>query len=152
MPLLNKKPIERCELPANAKLTDKVFFLEASNEIFLTYDEFFERMIQLNSTLFSCEFTGKTGLTFFEALESEKQAMKALGNFPPQLEQSVLYLVRKHLCRGRFDDLLNDVSLFMKDRYFVGEECSYIDGNLRIPVRITGVTVVKDWQPENVYV
>ncbi|KAK6058074.1 PHD-finger [Cooperia oncophora] len=150
MPLLNKKPIERCELPANAKLTDKVFFLEASNEIFLTYDEFFERMIQLNSTLFSCEFTGKTGLTFFEALESEKQAMRALGNFPPQLEQSVLYLVRKHLCRGRFEDLLNDVSLFMKDRYFVGEECSYIDGNLRIPVRITGVTVVKDWQPQNI--
>uniref|UniRef100_A0A7I4Y4F8 Bromodomain adjacent to zinc finger domain protein 1A n=1 Tax=Haemonchus contortus TaxID=6289 RepID=A0A7I4Y4F8_HAECO len=150
MPLLNKKPIERCELPANVKLTDKVFFLEASNEIFVTYDEFFERMIQLNSTLFSCEFTGKTGLTFFEALESEKQAMRALGNFPPQLEQSVLYLVRKHLCRGRFEDLLNDVSLFMKDRYFVGEECSYIDGNLRIPVRITGVTVVKDWQPENV--
>ncbi|KAK5967106.1 Bromodomain adjacent to zinc finger domain protein 1A [Trichostrongylus colubriformis] len=150
MPLLNKKPIERCEVPANVKLTDKVFFLEASNEIFLTYDEFFERMIQLNSTLFSCEFTGKTGLTFFEALESERQAMKALGNFPPQLEQSVLYLVRKHLCRGRFEDLLNDVALFMKDRYFVGEECSYIDGNLRLPVRITGVTAVKDWQPENV--
>ncbi|WKX97823.1 hypothetical protein Q1695_013476 [Nippostrongylus brasiliensis] len=149
MPLLNKKPIARCELPSNVKLTDKVFLLEASNEIFLTYDEFFERMIQLNSTLFSCEFTGKTGLTFFEALESEKQAMRALGNFPPQLEQSVLYLVRKHLCRGRFEDLLNDVSLFMKDRYFVGEECSYIDGNQRVPVRITGVTVVREWQPEN---
>lgn len=39
---------------------------------------------------------------------------RALGNFPPQLEQSVLFLVRNHLCRGRFEDLLNDVSLFMK--------------------------------------
>ncbi|KAJ1371692.1 Histidine-containing phosphotransfer protein 3 [Parelaphostrongylus tenuis] len=150
MPLLNKKPLERCEPPSNVKLTDKVYYLEASNEIFLTYDEFFERMIQLNSTLFSCEYTGKTGLTFFEALESEKQAMRALGNFPPQLENSILFLVRNHLCRGRFEDLLNDVSLFMKDRYFVGEECLYIDGNQRIPVRITGITIASDWQADKI--
>lgn len=150
MPLLNKKPMEKCELPPNVKLTDKVYYLEASNEIFLTYDEFFERMIQLNSTLFSCEFTGKTGLTYFEALESEKQAMRALGNFPPQLEHSILFLVRNHLCRGRFEDLLNDVSLFMKDRYFVGEECLYIGGNQKIPVRVNGIAVVSDWHPNNV--
>ncbi|RCN26613.1 hypothetical protein ANCCAN_27660 [Ancylostoma caninum] len=78
MPLLNKKPIGRREVPPNVKLTDKVYYLEASNEIFTTYDEFFERMIQLNSTLFSCEYTGKTGLTYFEALDSEKQAMVSL--------------------------------------------------------------------------
>ncbi|KAE9416786.1 hypothetical protein Angca_009033, partial [Angiostrongylus cantonensis] len=150
MPLLNKKPIERCGLPPNVKLTDKVYYLEASNEIFLTYDEFFERMIQLNSTLFSCEFTGRTGLTFFEALESEKQAMRALGNFPPQLERSILFLVRHHLCRGRFEDLLNDVSSFMKDRYFVGEECLYIDGNQKIPVRITGITVISNWEVDKI--
>ncbi|EYC45319.1 hypothetical protein Y032_0432g1357 [Ancylostoma ceylanicum] len=149
MPLLNKKPIGRREVPPNVKLTDKVYYLEASNEIFTTYDEFFERMIQLNSTLFSCEYTGKTGLTYFEALDSEKQAMKALGNFPPQLEQSVLFLVRNYLCRGRFEDLLNDVSLFMKDRYFLDEECFYIDGGQRIPVRVTGVRLIRDWAPEN---
>ncbi|KAK6738536.1 hypothetical protein RB195_020564 [Necator americanus] len=149
MPLLNKKPIGRREVPSNLKLTDKVYYLEASNEIFTNYDEFFERMIQLNSTLFSCEFTGKTGLTYFEALDSEKQAMKALGNFPPQLEQSVLFLVRNYLCRGRFEDLLNDVSLFMKDRYFVDEECFYVDAGQRIPVRVTGVKSIRDWQPEN---
>ncbi|KJH42717.1 hypothetical protein DICVIV_11292 [Dictyocaulus viviparus] len=40
----------------------------------------------------------------------------------------------------------------MKDRYFIGEECLYIDGNQRIPVKVIGITVVSNWQPENVFV
>lgn len=43
--------------------------------------EFFNRTILLNSTDFSCALTGKTGLTYFEALESENEAKVRTINY-----------------------------------------------------------------------
>jgi bromodomain adjacent to zinc finger domain protein 1A len=37
--------------------------------------------------------TGKTGLTFSEALESEQKARKTLATFPQALEKAVVFLI-----------------------------------------------------------
>ncbi|CAI4232066.1 unnamed protein product [Auanema sp. JU1783] len=133
MPLLNKKQFERNQVPHGIAPNTKVFYLEVSNEIFTNYDEFFDRTVALNSTQWSCEFTGKTGLTYFEALQSEHEAMKALDDFPMYLRTPILYIIKNYVCRGRFDDVLNDISSFLKDRYFIGEECMFQeDGTKRI--------------------
>lgn len=54
-----------------------------------TFSDYFERQIQLTSTIWSCEYTGKSGLTFFEALESEKNAIvcRALYDFDPIISE-----------------------------------------------------------------
>ena len=76
MPLLRKAPFERAKPPASLKLTDEVFFCEATKEAFTDYEEFFQRTILCNSLVWSCAVTGKSNLTFEEALESEEKARK----------------------------------------------------------------------------
>eukprot|EP00080_Pristionchus_pacificus_P000461 PDM60481.1 athp-2 [Pristionchus pacificus] len=145
MPLYNKKPLSRIHPPINLQPTDKVYYLEASGEIFTTYDEFFNRTILLNSTDFSCALTGKTGLTYFEALESENEAKEELKNFPDYLQAPILYLVQYLTCRGRLDDVLSDVTVFMKDRYFIGEELLWHDGKQKRAARIQGIRTKCDF-------
>ena len=106
------------------------------------FSDFFERTIHLNSMVWSCGVTGRSGLTFEEALDSEKQANASLESFPEFLEVPLLYLVHKFTYRGRLDDLVNDVFTFMKDRYFVGEELAFVESRKKKRARILNVMFI----------
>lgn len=82
--------------------------------------DFFKRTILCNSLVWSCSLTGRPGLTYQEALESEEKALKFLSSFPVYLETPVLLLARMTK-RGRLADLCEDIFAFVKDRFFVGE-------------------------------
>lgn len=70
--------------------------------------------------MWSCSLTGKTGLTYQEALESEEKARKQLASFPDYLQKPILYLTTlTH--RGRMNELNDDVFVYCKDRFFIGE-------------------------------
>ncbi|VDK43074.1 unnamed protein product [Anisakis simplex] len=122
MPLLKKKEFKPEPWPPNLKPDDEVFFLATTNEVFLNYEDFFKRQITLNSMLWSCSQTGKSGLTFEEALESEKNAKESLEAFPEHFGRPILYLIDRLCVRGRLEELVGDIHTFVKDRYFVGEE------------------------------
>lgn len=64
--------------------------------------------------------TGKSNLTYAEALQSEKTARTSLKDFPMELRIPVLYLASKTK-RSAFGDMTEDVFTFIKDRFFVGE-------------------------------
>lgn len=64
--------------------------------------------------------TGKSNLTYSEALASEEIAKKHLKDFPVELRIPVLFIASKTK-RGGFGEMAEDVFSFMKDRYFVGE-------------------------------
>lgn len=70
--------------------------------------------------VWSCCMTGKSNLTYAEALESEENARKNLKDFPAELRIPVIFLANKTK-RSAFGDMAEDVFLFMKDRYFIGE-------------------------------
>ena len=73
-----------------------------------------------NSLVWTCSLTGKAGLTYQEAIECEEKARKQLSSFPDYLQRPVLFLVTlTH--RARLADLNDDVFVFARDRYFVGE-------------------------------
>lgn len=78
--------------------------------------------------VWSCSMTGKTNLTYAEALASEQAARKSIQDFPYELRTPVLYLATKTK-RTAFGDVAEDVFMFVKDRYFVGEivESSFTD-------------------------
>jgi bromodomain adjacent to zinc finger domain protein 1A len=67
-----------------------------------------------------CNITGKSNLTYEEAIESEKTARKRLGNIPKALKTGLVWLAH-HTQRGRFVDLADDVYVFASARYFKGE-------------------------------
>jgi bromodomain adjacent to zinc finger domain protein 1A len=120
MPLLKKKPFERLKPPPGLKPDDEVFFCEATGEVFAEYEPFFERTILCNSLVWTCAITGKSSLTFEDALESEKKARKRLGSIPKQLKKALLYLTSRTK-RGRITDLVDDVYVFACNRFFTGE-------------------------------
>lgn len=120
MPLLRKQPFHRQQPPAGLKPDDEVFHCKLTNEVFKDYEEFFERIILCNSLVWSCSITGKAGLTYQEAVESEEKALKNIASFPVALQKPLLFLAEKTK-RGRLADLNDDVFMFAKDRYFIGE-------------------------------
>lgn len=77
MPLVNKKPFLPEPIPTHLGPDDEVFYHELTNEIFTNYDEFFDRFLYCNSLIWTCSRTGKSGLTFKEALDSELAIRKS---------------------------------------------------------------------------
>lgn len=130
MPLLHRKPFVRQNPPEDLDPDEEVFLCKITHEIFRSYDEFFERTILCNSLVWSCALTGRAGLTYLEALESERRARVSLQNFPVCLLTPLLLLV-KHNPSKRLSELSEDVYSFTKERYFPGEtvDVSVRNGN-----------------------
>ncbi|KAK9869330.1 hypothetical protein WA026_003084 [Henosepilachna vigintioctopunctata] len=121
MPLLKKRSFERSSAPEFLRDDEEVFFCEITNEIFRNYEEFAERMLLCTSMVWTCSMTGKSNLTYEEALESEENARKSIKEFPYELRIPVLYIASKTNRKG-FGEMAEDVFLYCKDRYFIGEK------------------------------
>ena len=78
---------------------------------------YFCRTILCNSLVWSCSVTGKTNLTYEEAVESERKAKKRLGTLPKPLKRGLLWLA-DHTQRGKLSDMVDDVWRFASGRYF----------------------------------
>uniref|UniRef100_A0AAZ3NXB9 Bromodomain adjacent to zinc finger domain protein 1A n=1 Tax=Oncorhynchus tshawytscha TaxID=74940 RepID=A0AAZ3NXB9_ONCTS len=120
MPLLHRKPFVRQKSPADLKPDEEVFLCKVTHEIFRTYDEFFERTILCNSLVWSCAVTGKPGLTYLEALESEKRGRRSLQSFPSALVVPLLHLTALTY-RTRLHEICDDVYSYARERFFPGE-------------------------------
>lgn len=129
MPLLDKKPFERNKPPRDLRSSDEVFYCPLTKEIFRDYEEYCARIILCNSLVWQCSLTGRPQLTFEEALKSEQNAKQNLKDFPMELKVPVLYLASKTYRTGILD-LVEDVYIYVRDRYFVGEtvEVSIVEG------------------------
>ncbi|KAK2499514.1 hypothetical protein MC885_000699, partial [Smutsia gigantea] len=87
--------------------------------------DFFERTILCNSLVWSCAVTGRPGLTYQEALESEKKARQNLQSFPEPLIIPVLYLTNlTH--RSRLHEICDDIFTYVKDRYFFEKSYKFL--------------------------
>lgn len=93
MPLLHKQKFTKKAIPKDLDPDQEVFYSKLTQEIFLDYEEFFERTILCNSLVWTCCLTGKTGLTYAEAVESEQKARKSMSTFPYVLEKVIVYLI-----------------------------------------------------------
>lgn len=55
----------------NLTLDSQVWVIPETNEVFVNYEPYLQRMDFYKQRRFICEITGHSGLTFFEALRSE---------------------------------------------------------------------------------
>ncbi|KLO16987.1 hypothetical protein SCHPADRAFT_887277 [Schizopora paradoxa] len=98
-----------------------VFLLEQTGEIFETYEQYAARMSFYKVKQFQCEVTGKSGLDYFQALESEQHEARELHQrFPEPLKYMVLRSVQWQVM-GRLDNLVEAIYARYKDRFFQGE-------------------------------
>ncbi|KJA26175.1 hypothetical protein HYPSUDRAFT_133617 [Hypholoma sublateritium FD-334 SS-4] len=128
MPTCRRKRVVLTE-PSDALLhavqTDPnrhVFYLDQTGEIFETYEAYAARMSFYRLKQFQCEVTGKSGLDYFQAVESERQEARTLhSRFSEPLKPAVLKAVQWQVM-GRLDHLVEAVYERFKDRYFPGEK------------------------------
>ena len=73
-----------------------------------------------NSLLWTCEGTGRSGLTYKEATESEESVRKALEAVPDATKRAVLLLVHQTK-RSRIGDLCEEIMDYLRKRYQEGE-------------------------------
>ncbi|KAF9416177.1 hypothetical protein HW555_006429 [Spodoptera exigua] len=143
MPLLKRKAFEKSKASEYLRDDDEVFHCEITDEIFKDYEEYCERIILVNSMVWTCEMTGKNNLTYSEALHSERTARRALKDFPMELRIPILYLAMRTK-RCSFAEMSEDVFNFVRDRYFVGETVeACLEGEVWREAHILSITAQK---------
>ncbi|EDV91500.1 bromodomain adjacent to zinc finger domain protein 1A [Drosophila grimshawi] len=100
---------------------DLVFCCYITKRIFRDYEEYFRHVMAINSTVWQCEATGKDGLTYEEAVKSERLARKKMEQFKQSLRAPVL-LVIEHACQSAVKTLTLLASKFLRKRFFLNEE------------------------------
>ncbi|KAJ2944680.1 hypothetical protein O0L34_g4037 [Tuta absoluta] len=143
MPLLKRKAFQKSTASEYLRDDDEVFHCEITDEIFKDYEEYCERIILVNSMVWTCEMTGKNNLTYAEALESEKAAKKSLRDFPMELRIPILYLAAK-TNRSSFAEMSEDVFNYVRERYFIGESVeACLEGDQWKEAHVLSVTAQK---------
>ncbi|KAG7099386.1 hypothetical protein E1B28_001241 [Marasmius oreades] len=140
MPLCRRKrviliePSEILLATARSNPNKQVFLLEQTGEIFESYEAYAARMSFYRLKQFQCEVTGKSGLDYFQAVESERQEARTLhARFSEPLKPAILKAVQWQVM-SRLDHLVEAVYERFKDRYFAGE---------KVLVDLTGTNLVR---------
>lgn len=164
MPLLKRKRLAPIDLPpydADKKESRNatVWYSPLTKEIFKDYSEYLKRMSLYRKPIWQCESTGKSNLTYKEALESEKvEKEKVQDKLPEQLQKRVLLHVQFQT--ARLDHVVEDVYKHFSHRYVEGEilNCTW-DDNIAYtakvlsadvdPSEITATTSPSPMQPDD---
>lgn len=146
MPLLNKEPFVPVPVPHDLSPDDEVFYLPLTDEIFTSHDAFFERSILTNSLVWTCSVSGKSPLTYEEALESESQSKILIQTFPKSMQIPILYLMR-YITTSASRDICDMIYIFVCNRYFLGETVEIIKNDLKLSGQI--IQIISPTEDQN---
>ncbi|KAL6247367.1 hypothetical protein RBB50_005713 [Rhinocladiella similis] len=137
MVLFKRKPVRYLPHPYIDDQECDVWVISESNEVFVSYDAYLERMDFFKSKRFTCEVTGRSGLTFFDALRSELAGSKEIDEaFPQALRAPVLRRVQ-FSTTSRIDILVEEVFNEFKNDFYPGELVTVIlDDSSRLNGRV----------------
>ncbi|CAB4254299.1 similar to Saccharomyces cerevisiae YGL133W ITC1 Subunit of the ATP- dependent Isw2p-Itc1p chromatin remodeling complex [Maudiozyma barnettii] len=122
MVLYKRKPIILPDpLPLPADLNVYVWHIDETGEWFYSYEEYLRRLDFYMRHHFTCEITGTSCLTFFQALDSEEAQFKYVEEkFPLKLREPVARFLHFNVIK-RLDSLVEQVYGKFKNDYFPGE-------------------------------
>ncbi|KAL5283319.1 BAZ1A family protein [Megaselia abdita] len=135
----------------SARDTDMVFFCETTKKIFSDYDKYFRHVMVINSTVWICESSGKENLTYDEAQKSERKIRKKLEVFNSSGLGPVILMIIEKAQQASFKEIQRLVSLFIKDRYFVGEDIQVRLGSTQVAHKIIKIKKPNTNPPDGVY-
>ncbi|OTF75420.1 bromodomain adjacent to zinc finger domain protein 1A-like protein, partial [Euroglyphus maynei] len=146
MPLLGKEEFCLKSLPDKLSSDEQVFYCHITGEAFLSYDEYFERQFLYSSLLWTCSVTGRTGLTYSEALKSEQESKALLSTIPTVLQKVMLHLMT-YMNNFSTNVTLSILIEYTNLRYFIGEHVQISPKNKN--KRINGI--IRDVIPPENY-
>ncbi|CAM6033742.1 unnamed protein product [Sphagnum compactum] len=120
MPLLKRRPYTVMKPPKDLKPNEEVFQVRFTKEIFRDYQDYLSCMNLYRRRVWTCKVSGKSNLTYEEAVVSERKATEKVQQFPKEFMGPVLHLVQ-FSCRLRIDELVDRLYKNFKERFVVGE-------------------------------
>ncbi|KAL6150480.1 glycosyl transferase [Exserohilum turcicum] len=140
MVLFKRKPVKLEPRPKNLDENSEVWYIEQTGEVFVDYERYLERQDFYQQRNFTCQATGHSGYTYFEAQESETEASKEINTiFPDGLKSPVLHYVQFQ-DHHRMDDLVNDVYDHFKEHFMLHDRVSVEGDHARRFGQITQIT------------
>lgn len=121
MPLrtTDRQPLQPNKI-GNIKKDQKVFHLPATKEIFTNHSDYANRLLQLESRIWTCAVSFKKGLTFYEAQKSEEKLATKIAQLPIPIHKTLCCLVA-NFGAARIERLVDSSFEFFKYRYIIGE-------------------------------
>lgn len=122
MVLFKRKPVQYMPRPKIEDDSTDCWLIPETQELFLSYESYLQRMDWYKARKFICEISGHSGLSFFEALKSETAGARDVENaFPEPLKQPVLRKIQFSIV-SRIDNLVDQVYDEFKNDYFPKEQ------------------------------
>ncbi|KAK9865721.1 hypothetical protein WJX84_004504 [Apatococcus fuscideae] len=121
MPLLKRKPYQPSfTAPEGFNLGAEVFVVRFTGELFTSYEDY-ARAVKLYRTRdWVCQLTGRSGLSYEEALVSEQRSRTLIAKFPACYEEPVVRMVHHALAKP--DEMVTRLLAHFKERLVPGEE------------------------------
>ncbi|TKW04497.1 hypothetical protein SEVIR_7G113400v4 [Setaria viridis] len=120
MPLLRRSTFSLLEPPDNLDPNEEVFQIRFTKEIFRDYQEYLNRLNLYRQKVWTCEVSGKSNLTYEEALVCEQQAAVKAQLLPKELIAHVLEMIQYSTLS--LTDLLEKVYCSLLLDFFEGQE------------------------------
>ncbi|ATY64414.1 chromatin assembly and remodeling factor [Cordyceps militaris] len=125
MVLFKRKPVKFLP-PPEVDPDAQVWTIKQTNEIFATYEDYLKRMDFYKQQRFNDQITGHSGLTFFEAHESELAGAREVEeSFPEALKGPILRKVQFSTV-SRLDNLVDTIFDEFKHDFYPGEKVTII--------------------------
>ncbi|CAE6091931.1 unnamed protein product [Arabidopsis arenosa] len=146
MPLLKKKSHKLLEPPKNLEPQELVYQVRLTKEIFRDYQLYLKRMNLYRNRVWTCKSTGKTSLSYEEALDSEKLASKKVQTLPRELVAPALRIIQ--FSTLSLKDLADKIATELQNCFFAGAELyGKRDGELH-PCKILRIVTDGDSKPQ----
>ncbi|KAG4998887.1 hypothetical protein JHK87_019959 [Glycine soja] len=120
MPLIRRKPLALAEPPEDLKQYEPVYQIRFTKEIFQDYHDYLKQLNLYRQRVWMCKVTGKTGLTYEEALVSEQLATEKVQQFPKELMTVALSIIQYSMLPLK--DLADSIAEKLQECLFVGAE------------------------------
>ncbi|XP_020201968.1 DDT domain-containing protein DDB_G0282237 [Cajanus cajan] len=120
MPLLRRKPFSVAEPPDDLEPHESVYQIRFTKEIFRDYNDYLNCLNQYRKRVWMCKVTGKTCLTYEEALVSEKCATEKVQQIPQELMAPALRIIQYSMLPLK--DLADSIAEKLQEQLFVGAQ------------------------------
>lgn len=134
MPLFKRKPFSLLEPPKDLDSKEKVFQIRFTREIFRDYQDYINRLNLYRQRVWSCKISGKSNLTFEEALVSEHHAVSKAQKLPTELMAPVLRMIQ-YSTLGLYE-LVEKIYASLQEAVFEGLELYAKQDGLEAACRI----------------
>jgi len=119
MPLLREKNFTLRKFPKDLPDDEEVFFIPFTREIFRHYRDYIARLELYKQKVWTCRVSGKRGLTYEQALESEQTESESAESFPSIFIEPTLHLIQ--FSTARVDQLADEVCNYFKTHFIPGD-------------------------------